>query len=98
MKTSQPNLLIDLIIAKKIQVLAEEAIRYQQINSYDELYEALRQNLRQTSSILALKSKLESCKQRLTETVQKFTLRFRQIVNGINYAIQSQHTNPIRKR
>ena len=49
MKTSQPNLLLDLIIAKKIQGLAEKAIRYQQINSYDDLYEALRQNLRQNS-------------------------------------------------
>ena len=74
MKTSQPNLLLDLIIAKKIQGSAEKAIRYQQINSYDDLYEALRKNLRQTSSILALKSKLESCKQGLTETVQNFTL------------------------
>ena len=33
MKTSQPNLLLDLIIAKKIQGLAEKSIRYQQINS-----------------------------------------------------------------
>ena len=87
-----------MIIAKKIQGLAEKAIRYQQINSYDDLYEALRQNLEQNSAILALKSKLESCKQGLTETVQNFTLRFRQIVNEINYAIQSQHTNPIKRR
>ena len=40
MKKSQPNLLLDLIIAKKIQGLAEKEIRYQQINSYDDLYEA----------------------------------------------------------
>ena len=98
MKTSQPYLLLDLIIAKEIQGLAEKAIRYQQINSYDDLYEALKQNLGQTSSILALKSKLESCKQGLTETVQNLTLRFRQIVNEINYAIQSQHINPIERR
>ena len=32
------------------------------------------------------------------ETVQNFTLRFRQIVNEIIYAIQSQHTNPIERR
>ena len=31
------------------------------INSYDDLYDALKQNLKQTNSILALKSKLESC-------------------------------------
>ena len=98
MKTTQPNLLLDLIIAKKIQGLAEKAIRFQQINSYDDLYEALRQNLRQTSSILAFMSKVESCKQGLTETVQNFTLRFRQIVNEINYAVQLQHTNPIERR
>ena len=97
-RCTQPDLLLDLVIAKKITGFAERAIRYIPINSYEDLFDALRQNLKQSNSILALKSKLESCKQGATETVQNFTLRFRQIINEINYVIQAQHTNPTERR
>ena len=49
--------------------------------------QALRQNLKQSNSILALKLKLESCRQGTTETIENFTLRYRQIIDQINYAI-----------
>ena len=39
---TQPNLLLDLIVAKKIQGIAEKATRYSQINSYEDLYESLK--------------------------------------------------------
>ena len=97
-RCEEPEILLDLILAKKITHVAEKAIRYMQINSYEDLYAALRQNLRQTSSLISLKSKLESCKQGLTETVQNFTTRFRQITNEINYLVQSQHVNPTKRR
>ena len=80
-RCTQPKLLLDLVIAKKITSFAERAMRYITINSYEDLFEALRQNLKQANSILALKSKLESCKQGTTETVRNFTLRYRQIIN-----------------
>ena len=95
---AQPNLLLDLIIAKKITGFAEKLIRYLQINSYEDLYDALRQNFKSSNSILALKSKLESCKQGATESVQNFSLRFRQIINEIKHAVQVQHVNPIERR
>ena len=95
---TQPKLLLELVIAKRITGFAERVIRYIQINSYEDLFEALRQNLKQSNPLLALKSKLESCKQGATESVQNFTLRFRQIVNEINYAVQAQHINPIERR
>ena len=97
-RCTQPNLLLDLIVAKKIQGIAEKATRYSQINSYEDLYESLRQNIKQSGSALALKSKLESCKQGITETVQNFTLRFRQITNELNYVIQGLHTSPTERR
>ena len=65
------------------------------MNPCEDLYDALRQNLKSSNSILALKSKLESCKQGATESVQNFALRFRQIINEINYAVQAQHVNPM---
>ena len=97
-RRSQPNLLLDLIIAKKITGFAEKSIRYLQMNSYEDLYDALRQNLKSPNSILALKSKLESCKQGATECVQNFTVWFRQIINKINYTVQAQHVNPMERR
>ena len=65
------------------------------MNPCEDLYDELRQNLKSSNSILALKSKLESCKQGATESVQNFALRFRQIINEINYAVQAQHVNPM---
>ena len=94
----QPGLLLDFIIAQKIRLSAKNAIRFININSYDDLYDALRQNLKQTNSILALKSKLETCKQGMTETIQNFTTRFRQILNEMNYASQAQYANPTERR
>ena len=97
-RCSEPEILLDLILAKKIIGNAEKAIRYIPINSYEDLFIALRQNLKQTNSLVSLKSKLESCKQGMTETVQNFTLRFRQITNEIYYLVQSQHVNPTKRR
>ena len=34
----------------------------------------------------------------MTETVQNFTTRFRQILNEINYATQAQYANPTERR
>ena len=98
LQCSEPVILLDLILAKKIIGNAEKAIRYIPINSYEDLFIALRQNLKQTNSLVSLKSKLESCKQGMTETVQNFTLRFRQITNEIYYLVQSQHVNPTKRR
>lgn len=86
---SQPQLLLDFILAEKINGNADKAIRYTPINTFNDLYEALRQNLKQTGSILSIKSKIESCKQGSNETVQNFSLRFKQILNELNYAVQA---------
>ena len=58
LRCEKPEILLDLILAKNITGAAEKAIRYMQINSYDNLFAALRQNLRQTKSLISLKSKL----------------------------------------
>ena len=41
-RCTQAKLLLDLIIAKKITGFAEKSIRYLQINSYEDLYDAPR--------------------------------------------------------
>ena len=85
---SQPQLLLDFILAENITGNAEKAIRYTTINTYNDLFEALRQNLKQTGSVLSIKSRMESCEQGPTESVQTFFLRFKQISNEFNYAVQ----------
>ena len=97
-RCSQPHILLDFILAQKVKGLAEKAIRFIPIDSYEDLFNALRQNLKQTGSILTFRSKLESCKQGQTETVQNFSLHFRQITNELNYCIQGEHTSPVERR
>ena len=45
-RCSQPELLLDYIIAEKITQQAEKAIRYIQFDDYETLYESLRANLK----------------------------------------------------
>ena len=97
-RCSQPELLLDFIIAEKITQQAEKALRYIKIDDYETLYESLRSNLKQTNSVSALRSKLSSCKQGATETVQNFNVRYRQIVNEVRYAVQAAYKGTTRRR
>ena len=92
-RCSQPELLLDYIIAEKITGQAEKGMRYTNIGRYAQLYSALRTNLINTGSVSALRSRLESCRQGPMETVPKFNNRYRQITNELKYAIQGEHTN-----
>ena len=80
---------MDFILAEKITGNAEKAIRYTTINTYNDLFETIRQNLKQTGSVLSIKSRIESCKQGPTESVQNFSVRFEQILKKLNYAAQA---------
>ena len=93
----QPSILLDLIISKRIQGAAEKALRL--ITSYEDLFSSSRQNIKQTGSVLALKSRLEFCEQGQTETVQNFSIRFKLLVNELRYAIQSKPSaSPLERR
>ena len=80
--------MFDLILAEKSTGNAEKAIRYTTINTYNDLFEGLRQDLKQTGSVLSIKIRIESCKQGPTESVQTFSLRFKQILNELNYELK----------
>lgn len=97
-RCSQPELLLDYILAEKITQQAEKCIRYTQINDFETLYETLRSNLKQMGSVSALRSKLDSCKQGMTETIQNYNIRFRQVVNELKYAVQAAHSLPMKRR
>ena len=88
-RCNQPSILLDLIILKRIQGAAEKALRYTPITSYEDLFSSLRLNIMQPGLVLALKSRLESCKQGQTETVQNFSIRFKLLVNELRYAIKT---------
>ena len=77
----------------------EKALRYTPITNYEDLFSSLRLNIKQTGSVLALKSRLESCKQGQTEMVQIFSIRFKLLVNELRYAIQSKPSaSPLERR
>lgn len=97
-RCSQPDLLLDFIIAEKIIDSAKRSIRFITIEDYETLYLALRQNVGLASSIELSRSRLESTRQMNTESVQSFNLRFRQQFNELNYAIQNEHTNSTARR
>ena len=97
-RCNQSSILLDLI-SKRIQGAAEKALRYTPITSYEDLFSSLRLNIKQTGSILALKSRLESCKQGQTEMVQNFSIRFKLLVNELRYAIQIEPSaSPLERR
>ena len=66
LRCNQQNLLLDFIIAEKIVENAKRAIRFTPINSYEDLYEALRHNLGTNSSVDLARSRLENIKQQNT--------------------------------
>ena len=53
------------------------------LRGYEDLFISLRLNIRQTGSILASQSRLESCKQGQPETVQNFSVIFKLLVNEL---------------
>ena len=65
---------------------AKRAIRFTSIRTYEELFEALRENVGIISSVELSRSRLEGVKQAPTESVQNFNLKFRQQFNELNYA------------
>ncbi|XP_033222760.1 uncharacterized protein LOC117176615 [Belonocnema kinseyi] len=97
-RCSQPDLLLDFIIAEKIKDQAKRGIRFSSIDDYDQLFSALRQNVGIISSVELSRSKLESVKQTGIETVQNYNMRFRQHYNEIIYAVQNEQSNPTSRR
>lgn len=96
-RCSDPDLLLDLIIAEKIQENAERAIRYLDITSYDILFSELRKNLSNITSVSVCRKKLRGTRQN-NDCVQTFNIKFRQGSNELKYAIQSEQSNPLERR
>ena len=94
----QKDLLLDFIIAEKITDQAKRAIQFTSIRTYEELFEALHQNVGIISSVELSRSRLEGVKQAPAESVQNFNLRFRQQFNELNYAVQNEHSNSTMRR
>ncbi|CAK9813123.1 hypothetical protein ANTPLA_LOCUS7682 [Anthophora plagiata] len=95
---AEPELLIRLIIAEKIIEQAKRSIRYISIGTYEELYEALRQNISIPTTVGNCRAKLHDIRQGPTESVQSYNLRFRQQLNELYYAVQNKHNRPTARR
>ena len=94
----QKALLLRLILVERITDNAKRSIRYIDIDSYEELYAALRQNVSIPSTVSNCRSRLQQIKQGNTETIQSYNLRFRQQLNELMYAVQNKHAKPISRQ
>nr|XP_034195013.1 uncharacterized protein LOC117611186 [Osmia lignaria] len=95
---SEKTLLLKLILIEKITENAKRSIRYTSIETYEELYEVLRQNVSIPNTVSSCRNKLQQIRQGAMETVQSYNLRFRQQLNELIYAVQNKHQNPISRR
>ena len=90
----EEDFLLRLIIAEKITEHAERSIRHLSINSYDELYDALRKHVAPATTVGNARSKLKDIKQGNTESVHSYNLRFRQQYSELRYTIQYNYAKP----
>jgi hypothetical protein len=97
-KVRARDFLLDLILIEKITDNAKKSIRHLKINSFEDLYSCLRQNMSAPTTVSDCKDKLRNLEQGMTETVQSFNSRFRQQLNELNYAIQNEDRTPIEQR
>lgn len=92
------HMLLKLVIAEKITDQAERAIRYLRIDTYEQLYEALRTYVTSPNTVNSSRNKLQNTRQGQMESVMSFNLRFRQSLNELKYAIQYKHNNPTTRK
>lgn len=86
-KSSKPLILLKLIIAEKITENAERCIRYHNIETYDQLYQALRTQVSTPVTTNGCRNRLLSTRQGFSETVIQFSVRFRQALSELLYAV-----------
>ncbi|CAL7937383.1 unnamed protein product [Xylocopa violacea] len=94
----EPDLLLDLILVEKITEHAKRSIRYLKIESYETLYDYLRQYVSPPTTLSNCRDKLKNTKQGATESVQSYNMRFRQQLNELQYAVQNENRTPTERR
>ena len=95
---NDPDFLLQLILAEKLQHNAERTLRYIDINSYEQLYAALRENLNTTYTPSVNKKLLGEVKQGISETVKSCNIRFRKALNDLKYSIQAKQKQSIKRK
>ncbi|XP_076660017.1 uncharacterized protein LOC143363290 [Halictus rubicundus] len=92
---TEKELLLKAIKVEKIIGKAAQGIRNLQIESFGELYEALRPNVATQVTTDEYSEQLREIKQGKEESVQNFNIRFRRVLNKLTYAITNEYPQPI---
>lgn len=94
----EQNILLKLILTQKIVGEAERSIRHVIIDTYDDLYRALREYVSINITSNSARDKLQRTKQGNSESVHSYAKRFRHQLNELIYALQHEIKEPIRRR
>ncbi|XP_076301569.1 uncharacterized protein LOC143219512 [Lasioglossum baleicum] len=89
--------LLDLILATRVTDDAERSIRHLEIETYEELFEALRQFVSIPTTADSARDRLRQVRQGATESVHSYIIRFRKLMNELTYALQYEHKNEVER-
>nr|XP_033339378.1 uncharacterized protein LOC117227932 [Megalopta genalis] len=95
---SEPVILLKLIMTEKVTKNAGRCIRYHNIETYEQLYQALRTQVSTPVTTNGCRNKLLSTRQGFGESVTQYSLRFRQALSELLYAVQAKHSNATARR
>ena len=94
-RTTHPAVLLDLILAEKIK---DNAIRFETVETFEELYSALQRNITGAASTEICKTQIRQIRQGITESVNSYTQRYNAKWNELRYAIEAQHRLPTKRK
>lgn len=95
---SNPEILLNWIMSERIEGDAEKAIRFLNIETFDELFETLRSNFGAMGSLETHRTKLAQVIQGNIEPTQNYNIRFNQKRNELLYAVQSKYTTNLERK
>lgn len=93
----EPEILLRMIKVSKISGLAERSIRYTPAETYEELFESLRTQVKIPQTINGCRRHLQAIRQGTNESVQSYSLRFKEVFSELTYAIQAKHRGVARR-
>lgn len=92
---TEKRLLLKAVLVDKIVGKAARCIRNLDIESYEDLYEALRANVTTRITADEYEEQLKELRQQRNESIQAYNIRFRKIYNYLTYAVANENPQSV---